>query len=118
MGFGKDHAKNQAAIATCIGYPVIEKDSTVSAKQIVDAFPKGVLKLTGTKIDVTDPFKVDEFRDTLDKFKGKAKISASESKFIFSVESVCGMKASDIVLEASKRVGKKAEEFKDLASKL
>ncbi|MBN2101523.1 MAG: DNA-directed RNA polymerase subunit D [Candidatus Aenigmarchaeota archaeon] len=118
LGFGKDHAKNQAAIAVCIGYPLIEKDSGISAKQIVDAFPKGVLKLSGTSIEIVDPFKVDEFRDVLDKFKGKAKIKASDSKFAFNVESVCGMRAQDIVLEASKRVGKKAVEFKDLASKL
>jgi len=118
LGLGKDHAKNQASIAACIGYPLIEKDSSITAKQIVDAFPKGVLKLSGTSIEIVDPFKVDEFRDVLDKFHGKAKIKASENKFAFSVESVCSMRVQDIVIEASKKVGKKAEEFKDLASNL
>jgi len=117
LGFGKNHAKNQAAVAVCSGYPEIVS-SGIAAKKIVDAFPKGVLKLTGTKISIEDPLKVDEFRDVLDQFKGKAEVKVSDNKFVFSVESVCGLKVEDIVIEAAKRVGNKAEEFKKLASKL
>ncbi len=118
LGFGKNHAKNQAAVAVCHAYPSIEKSSGVPAKKIVEAFPKGVLKVSGTKILIEDPFKVDEFRDCLDNFKGKVKIKTEDKKFIFSIESVCGLTAEEIVREGAKEVKEKSEEFKKLLAKI
>jgi len=118
LGLGKNHAKNQAAVAVCIPYPKIEIDSGVSAKKIVNAFPKGILSLSGTKVNIDNPFKVDEFKDVLENFKGKARIKTYENKFIFSVETACGLAPEQIVGQAVKIVGEKAAEFKKLIAQI
>ena len=118
LGIGKNHAKNQAAIAVCTPYPKIVADKGVSAKKIAEAFPKGVLSVSGTKITVEDPFRVYEFEDVLEQFKGKVSIKSEDNKFLFKVETVCGLPPEKIVEEAVKVLKKKGEEFKKLLQKL
>ncbi|NOX71951.1 MAG: DNA-directed RNA polymerase subunit D [Candidatus Micrarchaeota archaeon] len=118
LGTGKKHAKNQAAIAVCVPYPKIEVSKGVSAKKVVDAFPKGVLSLSGTKITIEDPLRVDESRDAIEAFGDKVRIKTDESKFIFTVETVCGLPPEAIVSQAAEMLESKAAEFKKMLSKL
>lgn len=112
LGFGKKHAKNQASVAVCQNYPDIKISGGVDNKKVVSAFPKGILKLSGAKIQIEDPFRVEEFRDSVEQFKGKVKVDMLSDKFLFTVETACGLEPQDIVKEAAKELQKKSEEFK------
>ena len=120
IGFGKDHAKWQAANAAYQYYPELEVGKDCKPEEIKKAAalcPKGVLEVKAGKLKLKDPvncdlcLKCEQVSDCL-------KIRASDSKFIFRVESISGLKNADIVSKAAEILQAKAEEFKKNASKL
>lgn len=118
LGFGKDHAKWKAANTYYRYYPTAQLSGKLkNPKDTVKACPKHALKI-GSKAEVTTNCDLCKECIKVAEPKGVLKIEGDSSKFIFCVESVSGLNADQIVLEAVNILKKKAKEFEKQIKKL
>lgn len=118
LGLGKNHAKNHAANAAYQYYPELDQNQVKDKdrlKKAVQACPKGVLALRGSKIILKSATKCDICRSCE---KYGIKIKGNPTKFIFRVESISGLSPKDIVIQAGEILQEKTKEFKKGLSKV
>ncbi len=112
LGTGRNHAKWQAAVAYYQFYPVLEKAPEPNEKY-VEICPKHALKIEGGKLVLTEACNFSRECEKLG-----LKVTGDKNKFIFTVETVSGMKPEEIFLKALDVLEKKAKEFERLIGKL
>ena len=117
LGTGKDHAKWQAANASYQYYPEIVVKDQKEAKKCIKACPKDALALKGEKVVLEDPEKCDMCMSCLEGCEG-IEIKGDPTRFIFTVESISGLKPDYIITKAAEMLQEKAEEFKKELKKL
>jgi DNA-directed RNA polymerase subunit D len=112
LGFGKDHARHQAAIAAYRYFPTVKLSGKLAnVDEVVKVCPKHAIKIDGDKVSVDmncDLCK--ECVKTADP-KGSLEIVGDSTRFIFNVESVSGLKPEDIVFQAVDILKKKVKDF-------
>lgn len=113
LGQGKDHAKWQSAIAYYQYYPIIEK-FPLPEEKYVEVCPKGALKIESGKLVLTEDCNLSLECEKL----GGIKISGDKNKFIFTLETVSGLKPEEIFLRAVDVLEKKAKDFGKQVGKL
>lgn len=114
LGIGKNHIKWQAANASYQYLPEL-KESGENPKRAVSICPKGALELKGDKLVFKDPYACDLCK--MCEIAG-VKIEGNKTKFIFSVETVSGLKPEYIISKSAEIIQEKAKEFKRELSKI
>ena len=114
LGYGKDHAKWQAAIAGYRNAPKVklnpEKGDTLPAFKVC---PKKVFDKEGNKAVVARAQNCDlNMRCVEVTSPGVVEIGTKENDFIFTVESASGLTAQQVVERALEVLSERAEEFK------
>lgn len=114
LGTGREHSKFQTSNATYTYVISVECSRTDDAKKIVNACPKNILEVKGTKVVLADPYECNECKACEEAGGGDVKVTGDPSKFVFTVESISGLDPEYIVGKAAEILEGKAKEFKDL----
>ncbi len=121
LGLGKEHAKWQGAVVgfkNAVNIKIKEIDKN-DLEKIVKSCPKGLFKISGEKLVVTDPLKCNLCNQCVEASKkGEIEIVPIEDSFIFDVESVCGLSVEDVVIISAEIIGKKMKEFQKALKKI
>jgi DNA-directed RNA polymerase subunit D len=121
LGLGRDHTKWKGAAVGYKNVPKIKinKIDKKDLEKFVNVCPRGVFKISGDKLVVTDPLKCNLSMQCVDASKNnEIEVSPSEDEFVFNVESVSGLKVEDIVLLAAEILGSKMKEFQKAVKKV
>ncbi|MEM5812195.1 MAG: hypothetical protein QW286_00615 [Candidatus Aenigmatarchaeota archaeon] len=111
MGIGKNHSKWQASNAYYQYYPEIVVKDEKDSKKCLKECPKGLIKFKAGKPVISDPMQCDLCKACVEGCKG-IEIRGDETRIIFRVESVSGLKPDYIISKAAEILEKKAEDFK------
>lgn len=111
LGYGFDHAKCQAAIVNYRLYPKITVKNLENPEEVMKA-SRGMITIKGGKADVSPDFDLSQEASKIAKPEGALKIEGEPGKFIFSVESVSGLNAEQIIAIALDRLKKLSKDFK------
>lgn len=111
LGFGKEHAKWQAANSAYHYHPKIEIEGNVEDPELIaERCPGNVFEVEDGELKVENPkdcvscYVCEEIDENI-------KVSEQKDKFIFKVESISGLGPNEIVKEAIKSLNNKVEEF-------
>jgi NAD-dependent dihydropyrimidine dehydrogenase PreA subunit len=116
LGFGKDHARFNACMASYQYYPKIT--SACKCREAVDACPRGVLEFKARKVQVKDLRACNLCLACVNACKcGKLKVEGREDKFIFNLESWGQYKPKELVKLAVDSLKGRADEFSKLVLK-
>lgn len=119
LGLGKDHARYQAANAFYRYYPTARLIGKIeNPKDVMKVCPKNALKIEGNEVSVTLDCDLSQECVKIAKPEGVLEIKGDTTRFIFNVESVSGLSADEIVLEAVDVLKKKIKEFEKDIRKL
>lgn len=118
MGVGRDHAKFNTAVSFYRYYPVVElKGQLKNPEECMKVCPKNALEIKGNKASVTMNCDLcQECVKTAD--PESLKISGDNAKLIFTVESISGLSAEQIVMSAVQILNAKATELEKGIKKL
>ncbi len=108
LGFGKDHAKWQAAVVGYQNVPSVRV--TDASEKVVDVCPAHVFESKDRKVRVARELDCILCMRCVEVSDG-VKVSADENSFIFTLESVCGLGAKEIFEKALEELEKKSESF-------
>ena len=111
LGTGRDHAKFNTAISFYRYYPSVEmKGQLKNPEECMKVCPKNALEIKGNKASVT--MNCDLCQECVKKADPQfLKISGDNTKFIFTVESISGLSAEYIVMNAVQILNAKATEL-------
>lgn len=120
LGTGKNHAKWQAGIAS--GYknmPVLTVGNCDGCGRCIDVCPRRILKLSGNKVKAVDVMECSMCRICEEACETNS-ISVSENpeSFIMTFETSGSMAASELVVEASNSIKKRAEQLNEVLGTL
>jgi len=119
LGLGKDHAKFQASKTGFRYYPVVKVNKTVTNSEVcMRVCPRNALKIDGSKASVTTDCDLCKECVRACEPEGAIEISGNPAKMIFTVESISGLTAEQIMISALDILKKKAKEFEKAVKKL
>jgi len=120
LGFGKDHAKWQAAVAC--GYknlPIITIKECDACGECIEFCPRGVLKITNNNLKVVDILGCSLCRQCETACDmGAIEVREDPTSFIFSLESSGSIPAPQIIIEAAKGMKKRANQLRETLTSL
>ncbi|MBU3896726.1 MAG: DNA-directed RNA polymerase subunit D [Nanoarchaeota archaeon] len=118
LGIGRSHAKFNTAVSFYRFYPSVEMNGEIkNANECIRVCPKHALDIKGNKATITDACDLcQECVKTAN--PKKIKITGDNTRFIFTIESVSGLSAENILLSATKIFKEKAQEFEKEMKKL
>ncbi len=112
LGLGLKHSRYQAANSFYRYYPSVRTNGKISnIDEVIKSCPKNALKFENNKFSVNLDCDLCKQCLKIAKPKGVLEIVGDNTKFIFNVESVSGLKPEDIVLHAVNILKKKVKEF-------
>ena len=112
LGLAKNHARYQAAIAHYRYFPVAKlKGKLENPEEVMKACPKNALKIDGEKVSVTLDCDLCKACVKIAKPKGLLETEGEDTKFIFNVETVSGLKPEEIVFSAVDILKGKVKDF-------
>ena len=119
LGTGRDHAKYQAARCWYRYYPIVEQHNKVTNGYEVEKIcAHGAVRVKDGKLEVGNDCDLScKIAQTAEP-KGAIEIKGDDSKFIFFVESISGLKSEEIVLAAVDVLKSKTKEFEKQVSAL
>ena len=110
LGLGSDHAKWQPAVVGYRYFPIVRTKDKEDLAPALKICPQGVYGKKDGSIGVVKSINCDlcmrctEVTDSIS-------ISYDDTKFIFTIESVSGMSAEDIFIQALDILGQKSKDF-------
>lgn len=110
LGFGKDHAKWQAAHAGYQNVPSVKVNAEKADTKVVDVCPTHVFEKRDSRVRVADEMKCILCMRCVEISDG-VKIAAREDAFLFDVESVSGLAVGDIVAASLDALKARTEAF-------
>ena len=110
LGFGKEHAKWQASVVGYQNIPIVRV--TDASDKIVDVCPTKVFEKKDSRVKVVREKDCILCMRCVEVSDGVT-VSAQEDGFIFNVESVSGLEATEILSSALDVLEEKADTFKD-----
>ena len=112
LGLGLKHSRYQAANAFYKYYPSVKVNGKIdNIDEVIKSCPKNALKFEGNKFSVSLDCDLCKECVKLAKPKGVLEIIGDNTKFIFNIESISGLKPEDIVLYAVDILKNKVKEF-------
>ena len=117
LGTGSQHAKWQSANVSYGYYPELEVSGKEKFEKYIKKFPPNIFVEKGGKYVLGDPLKLDLYKKCEEECDA-IKVSVDETKFVFKVESMSGLKPEYIVSKAAEILGEKASEFKKHVAEL
>jgi DNA-directed RNA polymerase subunit D len=112
LGLAKDHVRYQSAIAHYRYFPVVVlKGKLSNPEEVMKACPKNALKIDGEKVSVDLDCDLCAECVKVAKPKGALEITGDPTRFIFSLETISGLKPEEIVLSAIDILREKAKDF-------
>ncbi|MEM5872475.1 MAG: DNA-directed RNA polymerase subunit D [Candidatus Aenigmatarchaeota archaeon] len=119
LGTAKNHARYQAAIAFYRYFPNAKlKEKLENPEETMKACPKNALKIDEKNAFVSLDCDLCKECIKIAKPKNALEIEGDNTKFIFNVESVSGLKPEEIVLIAVDILKQKAKDFENKIKKL
>lgn len=119
LGRGKEHAKFQAAQAWYKYYPVVEQKAKVTnGHEVEKACPQGAIRVVDGKVEAGPDCDLSCHADDVAKPKGAFVLKGDDTKFVFTIESISGLAAEQIILKAVDVLKAKAKEFGKAVGKL
>ena len=112
LGFGRDHARYQAAISSYRYFPTVKIEGKLAnPDDCVKICPKNALKIDGNKASVS--LDCDLCRECVRAAEpeGSLKVEGDSTRFLFNVESISGLKPEEIVFQAVDILKKKVKDF-------
>jgi DNA-directed RNA polymerase subunit D len=112
LGLGLKHARYQAAIAFYRYYPIVKVNGKITNPgEVVKACPKDSIKIQDNKVSVNPSCDLCNECLKFVKPEGALDITGDNTKFIFSVETISGLKADEIILSADDILKEKIKDF-------
>lgn len=119
LGYAKNHARYQAAIAHYRYFPTaVLKDKPTNQEEVMKSCPKNAIKIDGKEVSVTMDCDLCKECVKVAKPKGVLEIDGDPTRFIFNVESISGLNPEEIVLSAIDILKEKAKDFGKEVKKL
>ncbi|MDI6826008.1 MAG: DNA-directed RNA polymerase subunit D [Candidatus Aenigmarchaeota archaeon] len=118
LNLGKEHAKWQAAVVGYRNVPNIIIGKGGNKSDYEKRCPKHVFVFQNKKLEVDKPLECNMCLQCVELSNGAIKVEADETKFLFNVESTCGLKPEEIVLKSMDILEEKLEELSKDLSKL
>ena len=119
LGFGKDHAKWASAVTSYRYYPIVKQNGKISNEtDVIKSCPKRALRIENGKVTVTDECDLSGLCMKVSKPEGSLRVEGDPTKFIFTVESVCGLTAEQVINLSLDRLKAKANDFSKSLGKL
>jgi DNA-directed RNA polymerase subunit D len=116
LGVGKEHAKWQASIVGYRAIPKINIGKDGNSKEYAERCPKKVFSFKDGKLKVDKPLDCNLCMTCVELSNGAITVEADEKKFLFNLESACGLKPKEIVQQSMEILNEKLDEFlKDLS---
>ena len=119
LGYGKDHARNQGALATYRYYATVSSTGKIeNPEECVRKCPRHALKINGKNILID--ISCDMCKECMKVCKpaGGIELKEDNTKFIFNIESVSGLSPQDLVLQAVDILKSKVKDFEKEAKKI
>jgi len=115
LGFGKNHAKWQASVVGYRNIPKINIGKGANVNEYMKSCPKNVFVFRKKKLKVKKLLECNLCMQCVEVSEGRIKVEPDETKYLFRVETTCGLKPEEIVLKSIEVLTKKLNEFsKDL----
>lgn len=118
LGRGGEHAKWQAAVAAYKYYPQVTIKPGIpeeDAKKIIDVCPTNVFERSGRGARVANELAC-ILCDACVEASKYVEVKGDPTKFVFRVESVCGLRPEEIVSKALEILERKAKDFEERVS--
>ncbi|MBI4448052.1 DNA-directed RNA polymerase subunit D [Candidatus Woesearchaeota archaeon] len=100
LATGKDHAKFTPGLLYFQGFPSIQIKEAKNPTEIAQQCPKGILKVSGKKIQIIDLPKCDLCKACEDFAKESVKVEGSQEDFIITLESWGQLTTKEILTTA------------------
>jgi DNA-directed RNA polymerase subunit D len=112
LGIGLNHARYQAANAFYRYYPTVKMNGKISnVDEVIKSCPKDALKIEDNKASVIIDCDLCRECVKVAKPEGSLEIVGDDTKFIFDVETISGLKTEDIILKAVDILKEKVKDF-------
>jgi DNA-directed RNA polymerase subunit D len=112
LGLAKNHARYQAASVHYRYFPIAKLNGKIlNPEEVMKTCPKGSLKIEGDKVTASIDCDLTQECVKIAKPPGVLEIKGDPTKFIFDVESISGLKAENIVIQAVDILKNKAKDF-------
>lgn len=112
LGLGLKHARYQAAISFYRYYPIVKVNGKITnPEEVIKACPKSAIKIDGNKVSVNPECELCRECLKFAKPEGVLEITGDNTKFIFTVETISGLKPEDIILMSSDILKEKVKDF-------
>jgi len=111
LGRGREHAKWQAAVVGYKYYPEVEVlESCTACGDCVEVCPRGIMKLDGSRARAEEVERCILCRACVQECRENAiELRASDSRFIFTIESTGALPPLEVLRQACRCISKKAE---------
>lgn len=119
LGLGLKHARYQAAVAFYKYYPIVKVNGKIAnPEEIVKACPKDAIKIQDGKISVNPDCDLCNECLKFVKPEGSIELTGDNTRFIFNVETISGLKPDEIILNATDILKEKIKDFGKEVGKL
>lgn len=119
LGLGINHARHQAANSYYRYFPLVKSEGKITnVDEVINACPKEAIKFSDNKFTLKQDCDMCRECTKVAKPKGSLAITGDDTKFIFTVESISGLKPERIVLESIEIIKKKMKEFDKAVGKI
>ncbi|MBI5332079.1 MAG: DNA-directed RNA polymerase subunit D [Candidatus Aenigmarchaeota archaeon] len=110
LGVGRDHAKWQPAVVGYRYVPIVKIKDKSDIAAALKACPQGVFVKKDNTIGLSKPINCDLCMRCAELCEGIS-VSQDDTKFIFTIESVCGLSAEELFLKALDILEDKSKDF-------
>lgn len=119
LGYGKNHSKWAAAVSSYRYYPIVKQNGKISNEtDIIKSCPKRALRIENGKVSVTEDCDLSGLCMKVARPEGVLRIEGDPTKFIFTIESVSGLTAEQVMNMSLDELKAKVKDFSKSLSKL
>jgi len=115
LGLGKEHTKWQSSVVGYRTIPKITIGKRGNSSEFKERCPRDVFIFKNKRLKVSKPLECNICLQCVEFSNGAIQVEADETKYIFEIESTCGLKPEEIFLKSLDVLSDKLNEFtKDL----
>jgi DNA-directed RNA polymerase subunit D len=119
LGIGLNHARYQAANAFYRYYPSVKLNGKIiNVDEVIKSCPKDTLKIDDNKASVNADCDLCRECVKVAKPEGSLEIIGDDTKFIFDIETISGLKPEEIILKSVDILKEKVKDFGKEIAKL